>query len=67
MSIVIETCPRCGAAIHDEVLATFPPIPCKVCWRCGWRHELPRETIEYRPFGGNAAELEKDKCNGGAM
>jgi len=67
MSIVIETCPNCGAVIHDEVVATLPPIPRKVCYQCGWRHELPRETIEYRPFGGNATKLADGGRNGGIL
>lgn len=64
MSIVIETCPRCGAVLHDEMIATLPPILCKVCCSCGWRHELPRETIEYKPFEENATELARGKSNG---
>lgn len=65
--IVFETCPRCGAVLQNEVIFVVPPIPRKVCYECGWHHELPRETIEYRPFGGNAAELGKGKSNGGIL
>ena len=57
MSIVIETCPRCGAVIRDEMIATLPPIPRKACPGCGWRNELPRETLEYKSFDENVAEI----------
>ena len=29
MSILIETCPKCGAELQNIVIATFPPIPQK--------------------------------------
>lgn len=34
--IIIETCPKCGHDLQDEVICTYPPIPRKVCWNCGW-------------------------------
>lgn len=60
MSILIETCPKCGAELQNIVIATFPPIPQKKCFKCGWRWEGKPEKIEYRQFE-EAAE-EKDQC-----
>lgn len=34
--IVIETCPKCGGDLFEEVICTYPPIPRKVCGNCGW-------------------------------
>ncbi len=52
--IIIETCPKCGHDLHDVMLATFPPIPKKECWGCGWSWTgEPKEVIRM-PFGGNS-------------
>lgn len=51
--IIIETCPKCGHDLHDEVICTYPPIPRKVCWNCGWSWTGEREKIKRVPFGGN--------------
>ena len=51
--IVIETCPKCGNDLRDEVVCTYPPIPRKVCWNCGWSWTGEREKIKRVPFGGN--------------
>lgn len=51
--IVIETCPKCGNDLRDEVICTYPPIPRKVCWNCGWSWTGEREKIKRVPFGGN--------------
>ena len=51
--IVIETCPKCGSDLRDEVICTYPPIPRKVCWNCGWSWTGEREKIKRVPFGGN--------------
>ena len=54
MAIIIETCPKCGHDLHDLVIATYPPIPKKECWSCGWSWtEEPEEVIRI-PFGGNS-------------
>lgn len=50
MSILIETCPKCGAELQNIVITTFPPIPQKKCFNCGWRWEGKPEKIEYRQF-----------------
>ena len=60
MSIFVETCPKCGAELQNIVIATFPPIPQKKCFNCGWSWEGKPEKIEYRKFE-EAAE-EKDQC-----
>lgn len=54
--IIIETCPKCGHDLHDEVICTYPPIPRKVCWNCGWSWEGKPEKIIRVPFGGNLYE-----------
>ena len=51
--IVIETCPKCGNDLRDEVICTYPPIPRKVCWNCGWSWTGKPEKITRVPFGGN--------------
>ena len=51
--IVVETCPKCGHDLHDEVICTYPPIPSKVCWNCGWSWTGKPEKITRVPFGGN--------------
>lgn len=38
--IIIETCPKCGHDLQDEVICTYPPIPRKVCWNCGWTNKM---------------------------
>lgn len=52
MAIIIETCPKCGHDLHDLVIATYPPIPKKECWNCGWSWEGEREEIVRVPFDG---------------
>lgn len=51
--IIIETCPKCGHDLQDEVICTYPPIPRKVCWNCGWSWTGKPEKITRVPFGGN--------------
>lgn len=54
MAIIIETCPNCGHDLQDLIIATYPPIPQKKCFHCGWSWEGEREEVIRRPFGGNA-------------
>lgn len=54
--IIIETCPKCGHDLHDEVICTYPPIPCKRCLNCGWSWEGEPDKIIRVPFGGNSYE-----------
>ena len=58
--MVVETCPKCGNPLIDGVIATFPPIPTKRCFNCGWYWEGKPEPIEYVPFRGNGEEVLKD-------
>ena len=51
---IIETCPKCGHDLIDVMIATYPPIPRKECWNCGWSWEGEREEVVRVPFGGNA-------------
>lgn len=52
--IIIETCPKCGHDLHDVMLATYPPIPKKECWSCGWSWTGEPEEVIRMPFGGNS-------------
>lgn len=62
--IVIETCPNCGHDLRDEVICTYPPIPRKVCWNCGWSWTGKPEKIVRVPFGGNTNTFtEKDNTS----
>lgn len=58
MSILVETCPKCGAVLQDIVLASYPPIPQKKCFCCGWSWTGKPEKIVYKPFEP-ANELEE--------
>lgn len=48
--IIIETCPKCGHDLMDEIICTYPPIPVKRCPKCGWRWEGEPEQILRVPF-----------------
>ena len=62
--IVVETCPKCGHDLRDEVICTYPPIPRKVCWNCGWSWTGKPEKITRVPFGGNTNTFtEKDNTS----
>ena len=50
---IIETCPKCGHDLVDLVIATYPPIPQKKCFSCGWEWPGEREEVVRVPFGGN--------------
>ena len=47
---IVETCPKCGHDLSNEVVDTFPPIHCKVCYHCGWRWEEKQEEVKRVPF-----------------
>ena len=53
MAIIVETCPKCGHDLQDLVIATYPPIPKKECWNCGWSWTGEPEEVIRMPFGGN--------------
>ena len=52
MSIVIETCPKCGHDLKNLMICTYPPIPKKKCYSCGWSWEGEVEEIVKVPFNG---------------
>lgn len=54
MAIIIETCPKCGHDLMNEVICTYPPIPRKSCPSCGWSWEGEREEVIRVPFDGNS-------------
>lgn len=53
MAIIIETCPKCGHDLRDVMLASYPPIPKKECWNCGWSWTGEREDVIRVPFSDN--------------
>lgn len=50
---IIETCPKCGFDLIEEVIATYSPIYVKKCYKCGWSHE-ERSEIKRVPFIENS-------------
>lgn len=48
--MLIETCPKCGAAIESLILTTYPAIPAKRCNKCGWHWEGKMEPLVCVPF-----------------
>ena len=58
--IIIETCPKCGGDLRDEVICPYPPIPRKVCSNCGWSWEGEQEKIVRVPFSSSFPDK---KCN----
>lgn len=55
--IIIETCPKCGHDLQDVVIATYPPIPQKKCFGCGWEWTGEPEQVVRVPFGGNDIDI----------
>lgn len=49
MSIIIQTCPECGADLKHMIFATYPPINAWRCSKCGWEYRH-QETIKHVPF-----------------
>lgn len=54
--MVIETCPKCGHDLLESVINTFPPIPRKECFHCGWSWEGKPENVIRVPFGASDSE-----------
>ena len=50
MAIIIETCPKCGHDLRNETVCTYPPIPRRVCYECGWVWEGAPEQVLKVPF-----------------
>ena len=59
--MIIETCAKCGHDLSNEVVDTFPPIHCKVCYHCGWRWEEKQEEevkrVPFQPGTANKSNL----------
>ena len=53
MAMIIYTCPRCGTALIDTVICTYPPKVQKWCPSCGWTYTEDHEEVIRVPFGGN--------------
>lgn len=60
MAIIIETCPKCGHDLRDLIITTYPPIPQKKCFSCGWEWTGEPEEVIRMPFGGNSLEMASD-------
>lgn len=43
--IVIDTCPKCGTDLYEEVIDIYPPIYIKKCYNCGWSSEEKEDVI----------------------
>jgi len=48
--VVIETCPKCGHDLVDICVCTYPPVPKKECWNCGWSWEGKAADVVRVPF-----------------
>ena len=59
--IIIETCPKCGGDLLNEVIDIYPPIPCKRCLNCGWSWEGEQEKIVRVPFSSSFPDKKCDK------
>lgn len=59
--MIIETCPNCGGPLMNISLDTYPPIPKKECWKCGWSWTGEPEKIEYKSFEEAKRMTEGDK------
>lgn len=57
--IVIETCPKCGHELQNIRIMTYPSIPRKECYHCGWIWEGQPEEIVYKTF---KEEEENEHC-----
>ena len=70
MALIIETCPKCGHDLINEIICTYPPIPRKSCPSCGWSWEGELEEVVRVPFGGcnasNGATVTTLNLNGNA-
>lgn len=60
---IIEVCPKCGHDLNDLVLTTYPPIPQKECFNCGWSWTGKREEVVRVPFGDNSLIGKADCLN----
>ena len=47
---IIETCPVCGGDLQSIMIATYPPIPEKRCYKCGWHWEGEQDEVVRVPF-----------------
>ena len=61
--IIIEICPECGHDLQDLVIATYPPIPQKRCFNCGWSWIGEPEEVVRMPFGGNSLNTTEFSLN----
>jgi hypothetical protein len=48
--MIIETCPECGHDLQNLMLTTYPPIPQKQCFNCGWTWTGKQEEVIRVPF-----------------
>ena len=62
MAIIIETCPKCGHDLLNEVIYTYPPIPRKSCPNCGWSWEGEQEEVIRVPFVENKTVYIPECC-----
>lgn len=58
--IYIETCPKCGHDLQNIVICTYPPIPKKVCWNCGWSWTGEADKVTRVPFNPDPENPDSD-------
>lgn len=58
--IYIETCPKCGHDLQNVVVCTYPPIPKKVCWNCGWSWTGEADKVTRVPFNPDPENPDSD-------
>jgi hypothetical protein len=58
--MIIETCPKCGHDLQDIVICTYPPIPKKECWNCGWSWTGEADKVTRVPFNPDTENSDSD-------
>ena len=61
--MIVETCPKCGNYLQTIVLTSYPPIPKKICYHCGWSWIGDRESVEAVTFVPPKPRLENTEEN----
>ena len=60
--IIVETCPECGHDLISEQIATYPPIPRKKCFNCGWSWTGVPEKVVRVPFKKHDNYININNC-----
>ena len=57
---ILWTCPKCGYALAQEVITTYPSIDVYRCYKCGWSHERKNKFV-FLPFPDEKEAKEREK------